>query len=65
MPLLNGEATCTGDSVYGTICHYKCQSGFRLRGALTTRCTKDSSWSDDLPKCESLFRKNTNIELTL
>jgi len=54
LPLLNGETSCSGDSTYGTICHHKCQPGFRIRGALTTRCTQDSSWSDDLPKCEKI-----------
>uniref|UniRef100_K7GIS5 E-selectin n=1 Tax=Pelodiscus sinensis TaxID=13735 RepID=K7GIS5_PELSI len=53
--LENGFVDCTPHEpafTYSSTCEFRCEEGYRLRGAPSVQCTGQGEWSAPFPKCE-------------
>ncbi|KAL6039798.1 hypothetical protein STEG23_037532 [Scotinomys teguina] len=45
--------SCTGASVFGTVCEFTCPDGWTLNGSAILTCDATGHWSGMLPTCEA------------
>nr|XP_039262624.1 P-selectin-like isoform X1 [Styela clava] len=49
--VLHGSTTCNKGTTANSICRYKCNRDYRMRGDSTSICQIDGKWSSPLPMC--------------
>ena len=52
-PLFNGTVLTNGNRI-GSVAHYYCDTGHRLRGMANRTCTNDMVWRGDEPSCQPI-----------
>lgn len=54
----NGSVDCGVDLEvqfsYGSSCSFRCEEGYRLQGASTTKCTSAAKWTAETPRCTAI-----------
>ncbi|XP_030626723.1 uncharacterized protein LOC115809273 [Chanos chanos] len=49
----NGSKNCTSEaSVFGTLCSFDCDHGYRLHGHENVTCNQHGNWSGETPTCK-------------
>lgn len=44
--------SCSGATVFGTVCEFTCPDGWTLNGSAVLTCGDTGLWSGTLPTCE-------------
>ena len=50
----NGNYTCDGPQITGTVCTFECNLGYNLVGSESRECLHNSEWSGNTTSCEVL-----------
>ena len=50
----NGNYTCDGPQITGTICTFECNLGYNLVGSERRECLRNNEWSGNTTSCEIL-----------
>ena len=58
------------NNVYGSICHFQCNKGFKLKGSVVRSCNKTSGanqvyWTGNATQCEGKLKKLAKICLSI
>jgi len=48
----NGNISCNGNQAKGTVCNFKCNNGYLIRGSTQRTCLPTSEWSGSSTSCE-------------
>ena len=48
----NGNFTCDGPQITGTVCDFDCNLGYNLVGPETRECMSNNEWSGNTSSCE-------------
>ena len=59
----NGSVVSDGFMSWGGTVEYSCNEGYALVGFKDRTCTREATWSNSEPTCESKSRKLVNIVL--
>lgn len=59
-PVLNrpysGTYNCSGsDFVFGTTCHFGCETGYELSGSAIRTCLPNGTWTGTQTNCKGMF----------
>ncbi|KAK7496782.1 hypothetical protein BaRGS_00011991 [Batillaria attramentaria] len=60
----NGQMSCTNSNMYGSVCSFSCNSGYRLVGSSRNTCTGNGRWSSNQPRCDEVIVGLVNVSMT-